>query len=332
MMPASAPTRAAWHGVLTIPVFFGTVISLERAVAMQRVAPYLASTGTVVASFALLVGAPVPLVQALLVIAAGILVTASIKLAWRQTMLFLVVLTGAAVCWAVGNGVWLIVGDVSAAVPWWLSFLILTIAGERLELPGARATMCTRQFGIIVVVILASAACAPWRPEGPLCVFAGGLLALAAWLARHDVGRHTVRQTGLVRFIAVCLLSGYGWPSARCWVSAAPWRPGMHGGTLRCTRSHWASCSRCSSATRLSSCRPSCGCAWRTTKLLCAPRSAACRTSGASGRWLERSVRVAPGGRTRERGGACALRVHVPDRCVPYLATKCFQRHIEPVA
>ena len=74
------------------------------------------------------------------------------------------------------------------------------------------------------------------------------------------------------------------------------------------------------------------GRAWRTTKLLCAPRSAARRTPGASGRWLERSVRVAPGGRTRERGGACALRVHVRDRCVPYLATKCFQRHIEPVA
>jgi len=105
MVSASALTRAAWHGVLMIPVFFGTVISLERAVAMQRVAPYLASKRTVVASFALLAGAPVPLVQALLVIAAGILVTASIKLAWRQTMLFLVVLTGAAVCWAVGNGV-----------------------------------------------------------------------------------------------------------------------------------------------------------------------------------------------------------------------------------
>lgn len=129
----------------------------------------------------------------------------------------------------------------------------------RTDASAARATMGTWQFGIIVVVILASAACALWRPEGSLCVFAGGLLALAAWLARHDVGRHTVRQTGLVRFIAVCLLSGYGRPSARCWVSAAPWRPGMHGGTLRCARSHWASCSRCSSATRLSSSRPS----WR---------------------------------------------------------------------
>ena len=38
-----------------------------------------------------------------------------------------------------------------------------------------------------------------------------GLVALALWLLRHDIARHTVRQSGLRRFIAVCLLSGYVW-------------------------------------------------------------------------------------------------------------------------
>jgi hypothetical protein len=37
------------------------------------------------------------------------------------------------------------------------------------------------------------------------------LVALTAWLLRHDVARRTVRQTGLTRFTAVCLLSGYVW-------------------------------------------------------------------------------------------------------------------------
>lgn len=31
------------------------------------------------------------------------------------------------------------------------------------------------------------------------------------WLARHDIARRTVRQRALTRFIAVCLLCGYGW-------------------------------------------------------------------------------------------------------------------------
>jgi len=37
------------------------------------------------------------------------------------------------------------------------------------------------------------------------------LVALSLWLLRQDIQRRTVRDKGLTRFIAVCLLSGYGW-------------------------------------------------------------------------------------------------------------------------
>jgi len=213
MVPVHAVTRAAWHGVLMIPVFFGTVISLERAVTLQRVAPYFAPMGTVVAAVALLAGTPASVVQALLVVASGVLVVVSIEQAWRQRSLFLIVLAVAAICWQIGNGAWLIVGEVSAAVPWWLSFLILNIAGERLELTRLRPMprSASWQFGLIVATILAGATWALWSPDGGLRVFATGLLALVAWLARYDIARQTVRQRGLVGFIAVCLLCGYGW-------------------------------------------------------------------------------------------------------------------------
>ncbi|HEY5435918.1 MAG TPA: hypothetical protein VIK13_11855, partial [Candidatus Limnocylindrales bacterium] len=38
-----------------------------------------------------------------------------------------------------------------------------------------------------------------------------GLLALAAWLAGHDLPRRTVRTPGAARFIALSLLAGYVW-------------------------------------------------------------------------------------------------------------------------
>jgi hypothetical protein len=41
-VPALAQARAAGHGALMIAAFFGTVISLERAVALGRAWPYLA--------------------------------------------------------------------------------------------------------------------------------------------------------------------------------------------------------------------------------------------------------------------------------------------------
>lgn len=37
------------------------------------------------------------------------------------------------------------------------------------------------------------------------------LLAVAAWLTRFDLAWRTIRHPGLPRFMAVCLLSGYGW-------------------------------------------------------------------------------------------------------------------------
>jgi hypothetical protein len=50
---------------------------------------------------------------------------------------------------------------------------------------------------------------------GPGTRLAGvGLLGLAAWLGRYDIARRTVHKTGLPRFAAVCLLSGYAWLGA----------------------------------------------------------------------------------------------------------------------
>jgi hypothetical protein len=37
------------------------------------------------------------------------------------------------------------------------------------------------------------------------------LVLLALWLFAYDLARVTVRQSGLPRYIAVCLLSGYAW-------------------------------------------------------------------------------------------------------------------------
>ena len=51
-----------------------------------------------------------------------------------------------------------------------------------------------------------------------------------AWLVRHDVARRTIRSTGLARFVAGCLLAGYGWLAVAgvCWLigGAMPDGPG----------------------------------------------------------------------------------------------------------
>jgi hypothetical protein len=209
-VPAAAVAMVPLHGPLMICGFFGVVIPLERAVAIGRhwayAGPLLAGTGCVAAIAGATAVAP-----GLFIAGSGVLLAASIDVFRRQTALFTFTLVLGAVCWLAGNVLWAIGFAVHDIVTWWLAFLILTIAGERLELsrllPPSRIARWI--FAAIVGAIVAGllGAGSRWGAQA----FAGGLVALAAWLVKQDIARRTVRNRGLTRYIAVCLLSGYVW-------------------------------------------------------------------------------------------------------------------------
>jgi hypothetical protein len=202
----------AWHGPLMVAGFFGTVISLERAVALSDRWAYLAPLAAGLGALALV--AAMPLAAMLLFVAAGMaLLAASVAIFLRQRALFTLTPVFGAACWTVGNLLWLAGAAMSSAVPWWIGFLVLTIAGERLELsrflppsPFARTA-----FTVIVAAILGALVASFFFPQAGAAAQAAGLLALALWLARQDIARRTVRERGQTRFIAACLLSGYAW-------------------------------------------------------------------------------------------------------------------------
>ncbi len=212
-MPETAASAAALHGPLMICGFFGVVIALERAVAIGRywayLGPLLAGVGSVAAVFGAMALAP------WFYLAGGlVLLAASLDVYRRQRALFTFTLALGAACWPIGVALWALGADVHQVVAWWLGFLILTIAGERLELsrflPPSRFARTT--FALVLAIIVAGMLGAN-RPWGAT-VFGAGLLALAAWLLKQDIARRTVRNKGLTRFIAVCLLSGYAWLAA----------------------------------------------------------------------------------------------------------------------
>ena len=213
-MPDLAASAAALHGPLMITGFFGVVIALERAVAIGRPWAYLgplgAGLGTLLAlSIGLRAGAWLNVVGAL------VLLAATVDVFRRQRALFTFTLVMGALAFVVGCVLWARGGAVHEVVPWWLAFLVLTIAGERLELsrfrpPSARASQVFAGILCAIVLALVSGqfdATVAWS----IRLFAAALLVLAVWLVKQDIARRTVRSQGLTRFIAVCLLSGYAW-------------------------------------------------------------------------------------------------------------------------
>src|SRR5512139_3208911 len=78
-VPPVAAAQAGSHGALMISAFFGTVISLERAVALGRGWAYLAPAAAGLGGLALLLGAPFPWPVLLATVAAAVLTAASLR-------------------------------------------------------------------------------------------------------------------------------------------------------------------------------------------------------------------------------------------------------------
>lgn len=202
--PVPGADWSAWHGPLMVAAFFGTVIGLERAVALGRRWAFLGPLASGGGGLLLISGFPDVAAPTLLV-AAAIFSSATWLLHLRQPQFHSLVLLLAALLWLfAGLSSLLAIGDPLGG---WIGFLVLTIAGERLELsrflplsPTARRVFAAIVLAMLPALLVSSL---PWLGLP--------LLLLALWLLRQDVARRNVRQTGLTRFIAVCLLSGYFW-------------------------------------------------------------------------------------------------------------------------
>ncbi|MCP5365938.1 MAG: hypothetical protein H6906_00325 [Hyphomicrobiales bacterium] len=201
------------HGPLMVAGMFGTVIGLERAVALGRTWAFLAPALTGAGAIAAVIGLPSPMAAAVMAGGAAVLLAASLATVRRQPATHTVVLALGAAALVAGNLAWLAGLDMAAPVAWWMAFLVLTIAGERRELsrlrplgPGPRAAFAALCAVLVLAVVAVTA-----EIEAAAPALGGSLVGLAAWMGRYDIARHTVRQRGLTRFIAVCLLSGFAW-------------------------------------------------------------------------------------------------------------------------
>lgn len=210
--PIEGGQLPAAHGPVLVLGFVGTVVALERAVALRRrwamVAPALLGAGGI--SAVVPAGGHLGPTLALMGGAALVAVYAAL---WRRQesdalavqVLGAVAAVGAALLWRAG-------APMPAVVPWFAAFVVLTIAGERVEL--ARLAISPTQARVATawsVVLLAGVAGATMWPGPGHAALGSGVLALVAWLLRHDVARRTASAVGLPRYVAWSLLAGYGW-------------------------------------------------------------------------------------------------------------------------
>ncbi len=206
------------HGPLMVSGFLGTVIGIERAVALCGLSPkhlwaYLGPLLTGLGGLSLILGFSTPVGAGLITLGSLNLLLVFGVILRLQLASFTLMMAMGALLWFIGNILWFWGWPTYTVVLWWSGFLILTIAGERLELSRILrlSTGVQRLFAGIVLLFLSGLLLSFNDFDLGVRVAGGGLVAVAIWLLRYDLARYTVHKSDLARFIAICLLTGYLW-------------------------------------------------------------------------------------------------------------------------
>ena len=212
-LPSDNANWITFHGPLMVCGFLGTVIGLERAVGLRNWWTYAAPVLTGAGALTLVAGVIGRPGLILLTAGSAVFAVVTLRVVQMQRALFTSVMSLGALAWMTGNVLWLVGWPVNRVVPWWIAFLALTIIGERLDLSRFQRPVRAAKpllLAALTLFLLGVGLSAFYQTTGER--LAGlGLLALALWLGRFDIARHTIRQSGLTRFMAACLLSGFFW-------------------------------------------------------------------------------------------------------------------------
>lgn len=198
----------AHHGAIMVGGFLGTLISLEKAIPLQKKI-YLAIPVVSASSIVFfLTGHFTYSLLALVLASIGLCIIYAAYLI-RQYDLNLLLMFLGALFWMVGNILLLTRNFYPLSFPWWMAFLLFTIVAERLELSKfLPVTKTNKNILLIFLGVFLSGALLPFHTYG--AYFSGtGLLLISLWLMRFDVVRITIKKKGLTRFTGIALLSGY---------------------------------------------------------------------------------------------------------------------------
>lgn len=200
------------HAFLMVCAFMGTVIAIERAVALKRSWAF-AGPVTSAAAGVFAIQGWVATAAWLAVAASAAFTLVNLVIVGRQRAAHTVVLSVAAGAWTVGSLLHALGLSADAVISWWFAFLVLTIAAERLEMTRVmrrRSGVAPALYVLLGALLLGAAATSLSALMGGV-LYGLSLAALGLWLMAFDIARRTVKAQGLSRYMALCLLLGYFW-------------------------------------------------------------------------------------------------------------------------
>jgi hypothetical protein len=208
----SSPDLTLAHGPLMVSGFLGVLIPLERAVAIRQkwmfAVPVLAVLGWISLFVQPLIGG---IVLTLASISGAMTLYVMVR---REPRIHTITMFAGMCAWVIGNLLWVAGCPIFQVVYLWMAFLILTIAGERLELSRVLNPSHTqlRLFSLFAISLSAGALLAVLNLVWGARLSGFSMLALSLWFLKNDLATRNIHHRNpLTRYIALCLFSGFIW-------------------------------------------------------------------------------------------------------------------------
>jgi hypothetical protein len=196
------------HGGIMIGGFLGTLISLEKIIPLKKKFLYVFPVLSGSSIIAFLLGQPESAFILLMAASIGLTAVFLIYLLRERSLIYALMALGS-LSWLVGNILMLYENFYPLAIAWWMGFTLLIISAERLELMKfLPVTNSWKHFFTSLLLLFLVSSMFSFHGTGAL-VSGVSLIASALWLLKFDLIGITIKKTGLTKFIAVALLSGY---------------------------------------------------------------------------------------------------------------------------
>lgn len=211
--PVTSERVSSVHGVLMVLGFIGTVITLERAVALGKGWGFIAPAAMGLGGIALISPLPLEAAGALFLIGTGAQVAIFVPL-WRRRRDAAVLVQALGAASAFGAAMLFTGGAASTSyLAWFVGYVVLLIAGERMELARLGRSNDRAEQAVLAAAaaLLAAIMLQLLFPVWATPVLGVVLLVVVIALLRVDVASKMLRSTGLPRFSAACLMAGYVW-------------------------------------------------------------------------------------------------------------------------
>jgi hypothetical protein len=199
------------HGAIMIGGFMTTLIALEKVIPLKRKLPFAVP---VISALSFLINLPEFFNVGLYLLMAGsigfFLIQAYYLKLYPKDLSIRLMLAGAA-CLIIGNAMLFQLRLYPAAFPWWTGFLLLIITAERLELSKfLPVTKSNKNLLVLFIMLYLVGLIIPFHGSGKY-LSGISMIAIAAWMLRHDVIRIAIKKEGLTRFSATALLTANVW-------------------------------------------------------------------------------------------------------------------------